>query len=441
MLQGDYVPQGAKTEQGFTVSRKPGSKTAIKINAFDIYHQHVKDVAHLLAMQKTLFNIGKTVRRPLFAEKYGDVGQKLTLDWLNTVARQGKSGKQIAFLDAIRNNTSKSIIGFRLASQLVHSANVPLAIQRAGIGNWSKGLSESLTDKGTDFLKQHFAETFERGGGEPSLVDVSKSKGSGWVFGIQRAIDRANTQATALGIYMGELEKQGKNPLAYAELPLDETARAKALALARRAVASPLYKDIPPALARGGSLGKMFFQFQNTFLDQWSNIRHDFMSAGIGKINPALASQMAVALAAMALIETGIKFGAKNVGLAATGNQTQDSDKFWKRLEEDALRRVPGAGQLMSEVLYGETGVPTLDVAVDAVKGGIEATTGKKIQGYPNAKPSDKVKEQGVLKAVTSALELAGIPGTSQASELLQNVLNNQNAPVKKKKTRYTINN
>ena len=155
-LQGDYVPRGAKTEQGFTITRKPGAKTAIKVNAFDIYQQHIRDVSHLIAMQKELHEIGKTVRRDLFKEKYGDVGQKLMLDWLNTVARQGKSGKQIAFLDAIRNNTSKSIIGFRLASQLVHSANVPLAIQRAGLLNWSKGLSESLSDRGYDFLKENF---------------------------------------------------------------------------------------------------------------------------------------------------------------------------------------------------------------------------------------------------------------------------------------------
>ena len=439
LLEGDYSPTGTKAEQGFTIARKPGSKTAIKINAFDIYQQHVRDVAHLLAMQKVLFNIGKTVRRPMFAEKYGDVGQDLTMDWLNTIARQGKTGKHIAFLDTLRNNTSKSIIGFRLASQIVHSANVPLAWQRAGIVNWHKGMSASLSEIGKQFLKEHFAETFERGGGEPSLVDVSKNKNAGWVFGVQRAIDRVNTQATVLGVYMSELEKKGKNPAAYAELPLDKDARAKALTLARRAVASPLYKDVPPAIARGGSLGKMFFQFQNTFLDQWSNIRHDLISAGIGKMNPAYASQLAVALAGMMLIETGIKFGLHNAALGVTGNEMEGSDKYWKRLETDALRRVPGMGQLMSEVLYGETGIPTLDVGTSAVKGGIEAVTGKKIQGYANAKPSEKVQEQGAAKAVESAAELTGVPGVSQAAELVQDTLKRKPAVKKPKKTRYSI--
>lgn len=440
LLEGDYEPQGAKTEQGFTIQRKPGAKTAIKVNGYEIYQQHIRDVAHLLAMQKTLHEIGQTVRKPLFAEKYGDVGQELTLDWLNTIARQGKAGKQIRFLDIIRNNTSKGIIGFRLASQLVHTANVPLAWQRAGIINWHKGLGEAmLTEKGEQFLHDHFEETFERGGGEPSLVEASRNPKGGWVFAVQRLIDRANAQATVLGVYMSELEKKGLNPEGYAELPFDRDAGAKAMVLARRAVASPLYKDLPPALARGGSLGKMFFQFQNTFLDQWSNIRHDLVTAGIAKKQPEYAARLAIALAAMMVIEVGIKQGVKNAVLVGTGNEPEGSDKFIHHLETDALRRVPGMGQLMSAVLYGETGVPTADVAIDAVRGGVETATGKRIQGYPNAKPSDLTRIQGAVRSAASVAELTGVPGASQSSEIIQDLMKKKSGGKKQKKQRHSI--
>ena len=136
---------------------------------------------------------------------------------------------------------------------------------------------------------------------------------------------------------------------------------------------------------------------------------------------------------------SGIKFGLHNAALGVTGNEIEGSDKYWKRLETDVLRRVPGMGQLMSEVLYGETGIPTLDVGTSAVKGGIEAVTGKKIQGYANAKPSEKVQEQGAAKAVESAAELTGVPGVSQAAELVQDTLKRKPAVKKPKKTRYSI--
>jgi hypothetical protein len=144
----------------------------------------------------------------------------------------------------------------------------------------------------------------------------------------------------------------------------------------------------------------------------------------------------------MVMVESGIKFGAKQAILAATGNQEEGSDKYWQRVMEDALHRIPGVGQLMSEVMYGETGIPTVDVATGAVKGGIETVTGKKIQGYPNAKPSDKVREQGALKALISTAELAGVPGSSQVGEVAMDVMKANEAQGragKKGKKRYSI--
>lgn len=451
MLELDYEPRGVSAEKGFTKNRVAGGRGAIKVNAFEIFQQHMQDVAHLLAMQKVLHEIGQTVRGEDFKAKYGDMGQDLTLDWLNTVARQGRTGKRFAWLDSLRNNTSKSIVGFRIASQFVHSANVPLAIARTGANNWRVGLDDSFSEAGQALLHAHFQETFERGGGEPALQDAIKAK-TDWAFAVQRIIDQKNAQATVLGMYKKLMEEKGVYN--YLTAPFDEVAGGQARIMARRAVASPLYKDIPLALSRGGSLGKMFFQFQNTFLDQWSNIRYDLASAGVkqtayaakrgdleGAQAPALlAAKMALAVSAMILIESGIKFGVKQATLAATGNETEGSDEYFKKVGEDLAKRVPGMGQAMSMVLYGESGMPSVDVLTGIAKGGIRTA-----HDLNSDKATLEQKQEAVRGLVTGTAEMAGVPGASQVGEVAHDVIKANVAQKKEerkqnpKRKRHTI--
>jgi hypothetical protein len=425
MLELDYEPRGSSVEKGFTKTRVKGAKGAIKVNAFEIYQQHMQDVAHLLALQKTLHKIGQTVRGDLFRDKYGDMGQDLVLDWLNTVARQGRTGKRFVWLDTIRNNTSKGIVGFRIASQLVHTANIPLAMQRVGVNNWRIGVQDAMFDeRAQTLLHEHFQETFERGGGEPALQDAIKNK-TEWAFAIQRGIDRLNAQATTLAAYRSILMKKGVKD--YLNAPYDAEAGNLALTFARRAVASPLYKDIPLALSRGGSWGKMFFQFQNTFLDQWSNIRYDLASAGVKQSTyaflaknfgtsasqAALASKVALAVAAMIVAESGIKFGVKQGLNAATGNPVEGGDEYFKKLFEDAVKRIPGMGQAMNMTLYGESGMPSVDVAVGVAKGAIRTA-----KDLSSDTATEAQKLEAVRGLVTSAAELAGVPASSQVGEI-----------------------
>jgi hypothetical protein len=139
---------------------------------------------------------------------------------------------------------------------------------------WKRGLEHVLSKEGRDFIKTHFAETFERGGGEPGLQEATKGKISELGTAPQKYIDQWNSQATVMGAYLKALDKAGKDYKQFASFPVDQAAVEQARVLARRAVASPLYKDVPPALSKGAAM-KLLLQFQNTFLDQWSNIRYD----------------------------------------------------------------------------------------------------------------------------------------------------------------------
>ena len=414
-------PVRTRTKPGSLESRIPNAKTPIKVNAFEIVDRYVRDASHYISMRKHLKEISEIVRDEKFSDKYGEKGQELIMEHLNTIARQGRY-KRNAFFDTLRRLTSRGVIAFRIPSQLVHLANIPLAQQRTGVGWWHKGLDSVLSDEGQTFLRKNFAETFERGGGEPALREIEEGnlgKQSAYdAFGkagfwLQRRIDQLNAQATVMGIYMRELKKSGKNPDDFHTLPVDQRAVEQARVHARRAVASPIYKDVPPVVGRGGSVGRSLLQFQNTFLDQWSNFRYDLVHAGIPQAiagHPKLAMQMTAALFAMLMTETAVKYGYKQALNVATGNKNKESDSFDKTLQHEALRRIPGMGQLESEVVYGETGVPSIDVATGPLK-----------EGYKYLKAEDKgTKALAATRAAADVAEMSGVPGSSQAADVVE---------------------
>jgi len=430
-MLGDYLnPKTTKTNRGFTLERQPGAETPIKLNAFDVFHSHINDVAYLLKTQRDLKMIGEMVRDDGFAEKYGKLGQTMVNNWLDTVARQGKvnaSQKWLA-LDNLRRRTSAGVIGFRLASQFVHLSNVPLGMWRTGGPGWYyAGLREALSPEGQKFLNENFAETTTRGGGEPAIQEASQKStlfGKTIIpasvnkagFAVARAIDRYNSQSITLGIYLRLLKEKGIDINNYDKLPVDKEAQAQSLVLSRRAVASPLPKDVSQQLSRGAltggnvSIGRSLQQFQNIFQDQWSNIRVDLARAGIYEKNPRLAATAFTALLAMGLTEMGIREASKSAINAITGYKPKKERDAAETLLLEGARRIPLGGQIASAILYGESGIPVLDSLIGLAKSVKTAATAKK------PATADKAK----IAAVAGAAQIAGVPGASQAGELLQ---------------------
>ncbi len=430
-LRDDYSPRPtAQTRKGFTQERQPGAKTPIRIDAFDIFRQHINDVSYLLELQPTIKSLGEIGRGDLFRQKYGDVGQKMFLGWLDTVARQGgmESFKRWKLLDTLRKNTSVGIVGFRLGSQLVHLSNIPYIVAR--IGPWfGTGLRETFTERGKAFLERNFAETQERAGGEPAQAEAEKEgrilgipKSGGVVrasMAIARRIDRVNSEGSVLGSYLKILKDKGADWQNYDKIPLDREAAALALVFARRAIASPLPKDVPQALSRGTitggnvSLGRSIFQFQNIFLDQWSNIRHDLVQAGIIEKNPKQAAAMFLAVVAATLAESGIKIGSKQAVQSLMGTtppkKKQDKDELMHKAMHELVRRFPFGGQLATQAQYGETGIPVLDTVSGVAHHAYGAATYKK----------EKARRKAAIRTGGSIAQLLGVPGASQIAEVI----------------------
>lgn len=416
----DFVsPKTTKTEQGATIERKPKAMTPVQNNAFDVFYQHINDVAYLLKTQRDLKMAGEMARTDAFAEKYGKLGQSLVLDWLDTFARQGRLGgmRRIPWLDQLRTRTAVGIIGFRVASNLVHASNVAFSIERAGMRNYSAAMAEIASGRADEFMHKNFAEAFSRGGGEPGLVEAAAKDQS--VFGktivpkevarasmaAARAIDRINAEATMLGVYFKELRRKGIDPATYKDIPIDREAQAYAMVMARRAVASPLPKDVPSAISRGTltggniSVGKSVMQFQNIFADQWSNLRYDLWRAGIRQKDPVRAARMMLAVMGVIALETGIREGVKGTINSFTGKKTKEED-LQGAVERELIRRFPLGGQATAAILYDSSGVPMIDSFWDPMK-----------EAYRSAKAKNPVKQnQHAVRALTGAGQLMGLP-------------------------------
>ena len=438
----DYTSEGTSAERGFTIERVPNPQQPIRLNAFDVFEKSMRDVSHFVAMEKLLQERGRLVRSNTFRQKYGDMGQQMILDWMNTVATQGRNAKRYFWLDQFRKNTTVGVIAFRLASQFVHLANLPLAVMRMemrspgqGFRLWYDGLHATLSRDGQRFLRKNARETFERGGGEPAIEELSldetrwRGKAVKAGFYIQRQIDRLNTQATVMGLYMDALAKKGVDPLKFNDLPVDRNAMAQALVEARRAVASPIYKDVPSIIGKGGSLARTFFQFQNVFLDQYSNMRLEVGEAGLRRAlegDPKLLALGAAAIAGMLVIETGIKHYFRKGLQAAANYEPAKEREFDETLVHEALKRIPFMGQALTlaqtitRATKGEqtdvrSGIPSLDVGL---------SLGQK--AYETAVTEPESRPITGMQLAAAGAEALGGPAASQLSEFGGYVLKGQ---------------
>lgn len=425
-----------KTKQGFTQSRVKNAVTAVRLNAADIFNRHLSDALHYIHTQPDLRMAGQIARSPEFEAKFGKQGQQIILDHLDSIARQGGVNRfqRLATLDWVRNATSKAQVGFRIASNLVHLSQIPLSITHAGgPGWWARGMRAALSEEGQAFIRQHAAETTVRSGGEPAQAEAEAiSKVSKAGFAVARNIDRLDAQATFMGRYFKEMDAKGMSPDQALSAPIDEQAQMLSLARTRRAVASPLYKDVPQATARGlgyggnVSVARAVNQFRNIFLDNWSNVRHDFFRTGIADAvknglngdNSARIAAIGAATIMSIAAETGIKYGIKQ-GISAgiskvTGkDEKDDNHTLTNDFVHHLLNRIPFVGQAINAAIYGETGVPVIDAAVKPLH--------ELAQTAKSKKPETKLKHE--LRAAGSAATVLGVPGIGQASDIAEKII------------------
>ncbi|MEP6672349.1 MAG: hypothetical protein ABJF10_24505 [Chthoniobacter sp.] len=436
-LADDFAPMPKKTTaRGMTFDRVKNATSPIRLDGFAIVRQHVADAMYFAKMTHALNDMAAVVNDPIFPAKYGDIGQRIMRDWIDTIARRGgvDISRREPWLDTLRQHLSLGSIGFRLASNIKHASNMAFSMYHAGGPGWySKGLRESLSDRPNDWISKNAAEVLDRHGAEPAQEELERgSPGTKWLgkvsvaaqkyaFLIARNIDQINARATFIGAYQHELAKAGKDPSNYLNEPVDRNRVNLALSLMRRAVASANPKDQPQALSRGSGIGgnvsiaKSVFAFQNVFLDMYSNLRHDFIRAGITEKDPGKALAMGAVLLASTLMETGIEHAVRGAEASITGHKKDDKheDSFMKSVGVNVLRRIPFMSQALGVIRYGGSGVPVLDVLPTALKNAYKV----------GAASSPQARNKAAVSVVQQVAEMSGVPGSGYAGDLIKKAL------------------
>lgn len=446
-LVNDFLPaKTTKTRQGFTIERMPEAKSAIKLSA-DVVDRHLKQVAHLLAFQRDMKVLGTAVRHPDFAAKYGDLGQKYTLNLLDTVTRDSDplSATRWAMVDALQRNTSSAIIGLRLISQLKHGPNVFFSLRSLGPDFLSKGIVESAktikpSTAQTQFLKRNFSEIYQRYGGETAIADMI---GKEWMgsqklgvvrnatFAVERTLDAAIARATVIGAYMKELQAKGMNPNDYLTLPFDQEAGRRALIISRQSVTSPLRKDIGQFISRGQmtiaskpgniTVNRTLTQFGQTMLRQAAYAKHDIFDSLFSDKEGGRSAAATASLAMLAMLTAEVGIAEMNkafLGIFNAEPQPKKAKTIGDEVMFEGARRIPWAGNALAAAQYGETGIPTLDTVTKGLSAGYTMQKGTNEFGRRMT-----VKEQNKNKADVGAFlgEATGIPGSATAAQILRN--------------------
>lgn len=405
-----------KAEAGMTKERVKGAMTPIDLDAFKVAARHIDDATYFMHMTPVLGDMSRLLKSPEVKQAYGDFGQKLLLDHLDTLARRGgvESSQKIPLLDELRRRSSMGAVAFRLASQLKHSSNIPIAFYHVGPGWWSKGFSMATRPEAAPWIAKNMAEIHERAGGELAQAELPSNWGTHWGFWGARHVDRLNAQATALGAYARILAQKGVDPETMFEHPLDKDALGQSLRLMRRAVASPFPKDQPQIISRGAAIGNKsvadsVFQFGNFLLDRWSNLRGDMIRSGIVEGNHSKALAMFATLAAATVMETGIVAGVKQGSNLITGTKDKSKEGFGGHLLTDALKNFPLMGNILQAVLYKRTGITVVDSTVQPLQD---------IGDVKKAKPGHRIAP--LVKTAVDAAGALGLPGAGQIGQIIE---------------------
>jgi hypothetical protein len=440
-LMSYQTPQRTtKAEKGFSIERKKGAKTPVLLDAWQNWDTAIRQMLYIHHMQPNLKMLGEVIRSDDYANKYGSIAQKYQLDFLDTIARRGtsihKQGAIENLANEVRKNLSTGIIALRPASQLKHLGFLPYAQYHSGGSFWYlMGLRAAHTKEGAEFLKTHFAEIGERAGSDVGLQELQEGTGT-WstirrnaanlMFTLVRSIDHENSSATALGRYFYSLNKQGLDWSKFNEMPARMDSVQEARLRMRRAVASPLYKDVPLILTRGygfkgsSTAAKSLFQFGNPKLDQWSNVRVDLLGA-IRSGDYGRAAGLGSAIALGSAIETGVKLGT-GAALAMAGGglyqlyygkkkqekkkepiTTQAKDEFIK----DIITKIPLTSNVWQMIEYKESGIPLVDYTVQTMY-----DIGKLL------KPTTPERfKENLIKTTGEILTLSGIPASQTVAD------------------------
>lgn len=418
-------------EKGFTISRT-GGKQKIKLNALEVFYNHVDNAVYLIEMGPTIKDLGDIAETEEYGQAVGEIGQERVREWIDLLARKGGvNSRRIRLLDNVRKHVGVATLGFKLSSALIQPTALLDGASLIGARVFQGAYNVATNREWRVFLKENFPELRARGADDPAYLEfggqemIDKAGRAG--FWALRNIDMLTASSVVAGAYQNAVEEKG-GQVDFSKP--DQDAIVEAQRILRRTQASAFPKDLPSAISQGGltgnvSLDKLLLQFQTFMINRWSLIRHDMWAAGIkeGEYGKALNIFFFLAMANMA--EIGIRRFSKELLANMTKEDIDDwPETFNKEVVSTALGNVPFVSQAVSAVNYGSIPVPSVDMGARIIK---------RLNAAANAK-KESTRDRNLVRALTLGLGvLFKVPGTAQGEQIVRALTGEDN---KKKKTR-----
>lgn len=410
--------------RGFTIDRLPGAETPVRMDSFAVFERHMRNASRLVELQKPLKMAGEIIRSDAFKNKFGNYGQTLLNEWLTATATDGSGVGvyRMPMLDMFRRGANRSLVFFRLSSNIKHASAIPQGIiNSGGFDYYWSGLHHQMTAEGKAFLDK-FPQIMQRQAGDVSLQELQDTMGrmapirwaDRWGFVLGKELDAINSRSVFIGRYLKNLQDKGMTPTLKGDI--DQAAAYNAMVFMRRTVSSTLAKDIQPVLGRGMGYGgnvsvaRMMNAFRQYALERWSLMRYDVPEAfKSGNYTRGLAIMGAIGAAGMYEISVPLALKAGWNALFHVPEGKKHDESMAMRLATDLFSMAPYTSNLVNAYRWGETGVPLADIAVSGAKAVRSAISGKSVT----------TRRRGMLRAGFAAAELAGLPGLGFAESVV----------------------
>jgi hypothetical protein len=417
---GDNLPSISKrknVERGFTKART-GGKQKVRIDAMGVFLKHMDNATYLVKMGEDIKALGDVATDSKYGAAVGDLGQKMTVEWIDLLARKGAVTGRIVGLDILRRNIGAAVLGFKLSSIFVQPTSLADGASLVGGNYVRRGVVAVTNTEWRQFLWDNMPEIRERAGDDPAYLNMG---GDSILANVREAgflalkfVDALSASSVAIGAYTKSVEQRG------GEVDLtkpDKQAIQEAQLMMRRTQASAFSKDAPPVITQGKltgsvSVDKLILQFQSFMLNRWSVLRHDLWRVGI----KGGETKQAVNIATWMMIAAAGELMSRRLAVELIGSFFGNEPEKWdKTVNKEAvgvaLGSVPFVSQAVSAFQYGSVPVPSLSVINRVFD---EAKTAAQ------TKDEAKKNKHKVRAVLLGAGAVFGVPGMLQAEALLK---------------------
>ena len=421
----EAVGRRTKTvEQGFRMERAGAARNKLEFDIDKIFRRHIDDVAYMLTMGRDVKQYFEIVNSPEMRAKLGDVGTIAWLQWLDLMARKGgtEGAKRIAGVDWLRKNTGAGVLAFRLSSTLVQFTSFADTMATVGAEWATRGASSIATStEWRNFVMDNFPEIKKAVGDDIAFREFGNGifeRMTRLGFKPLQVMDGIMRSTAAAAAYQKLAFEKGidinlANP--------DKGLVQEATRLMRQSQGSSFFKDQPLAISTGygfsdnKSINKALLQFQSFMLNHWDNMKRQIWRLGIKEKNykKAAMSFFWIVIVAAAM-EEGLRRTARGAINLLVGDDDKDKEEtFTGNVALNVVQAVPILGQIVSAITYASNPVPIINAFEDLISGIGGLVKGKSIA----------TKEKGAVRAAGAAGSLLGVPGSSQAAQIIKEAI------------------